>query len=76
MRRVGRIIKPTNQEPTVQMRQAVVTAITSPTVIIQLSGDPVDIPGVHRLASYSPTVNDIVWVIKSGGDLLIIGKQA
>ena len=47
------------------------------TVDLYFGGDTtVTIPHVPRLASYSPTVNDNVWVLYQDNALLVIGKEA
>ena len=62
-------------EEKLRLRKAKVTA-TSPLTIV-IGGSTVPIPGVHRLTSYaSPAVNDYVWVLQNGPDLLVIGVQA
>lgn len=64
--------------PGPQLRQGVVTATaTGPNrVTIKLGGSTVAIAGVRYLASYSPTVNDTVFVLANGVDLLVLGKLA
>lgn len=61
-----------------RLRQGkVVTYNSGPsTVDIQLAGDTNTLPSVKYLDSYSPTNNDTVWLLSSGSDLLVIGKQA
>lgn len=64
-----------DREPPVRRRKGKVTATSAPTVTVQFaSGSTVS--GVHYLASYSPSTNDIVWMLEVGGDYLILGKQA
>lgn len=60
----------------VQIRQAVVTAVTAPTVTIQFAGEAA-IEGVRRFTFYSaPAVNDNVWVVQNGADLFVLGTLA
>lgn len=61
-----------------RLRQGKVVAYNSgpSTVDIQLAGDTNTLPSVKYLESYSPTVNDTVWLLSNGADLLVIGKQA
>lgn len=55
------------------VRVGVITALGSGTVSIKLGGDSTVIPNVRYLASYGPTVNDVVQVIVNGTALLVIG---
>lgn len=78
-RDITKVLRPMNdplEDTYVSRRQAKVIAVFGDVVTITFPGDTTPIPGVYRLASYSPTVNDIVWVDIKGGDLLILGKQA
>ncbi len=60
-----------------RLRQAKVTASPGGGVVtINLAGGTTDLTGCHYLASYSPTVNDIVWALQLGPMLLILGKLA
>ena len=58
------------------VRVGVVTAVGAGTVSIKLGGDSTVIPNVRYLASYVPTVNDVVQVVVNGTALLIIGSVA
>ena len=64
--------------PNLRLRQAkVVTVSVSPNSVgVQIAGGANTLPSVKYLSSYSPTVNDTVWLISFGADLLVIGKQA
>ena len=64
--------------PNLRLRQAkVVTVSVSPNSVgVQIAGGANTLPSVKYLNSYSPTVNDTVWLISFGADLLVIGKQA
>lgn len=65
--------------PSLGLRLGKVTAVAAgppPTVSLQLGGSTVAIPGVRYLSSYSPTVNDVVLVLKNGPDLVCLGKMA
>lgn len=78
-RDVARAVRPMRdplEDSYISRRQATVTGTWGTTVTITFAGDATEIHGVHYLASYSPTVSDVVWVDIKGGDLLIIGKQA
>lgn len=58
-------------------RKMTVQAVTAPTVTLRLAGSAVDITAVRRLASYTPTAGDDVWVWESPeGELLVLGKEA
>jgi len=61
-----------------RLRQGkVITVNVSPNSIdVQIAGDANTLPKVKYLASYSPTINDIIWLLANGSDLLAIGKQA
>jgi len=60
-----------------RLRQGKVVAYDSgaSNVDIQLAGDTNTLPSVKYLDSYSPTVDDTVWLLSTGADLLVIGKQ-
>lgn len=62
----------------VRRRGEVVAVNVGPpaSVDITIGGSDVTVPGVRYMASYSPTVADIVWVDLIGDDPLVIGKQA
>jgi hypothetical protein len=54
-----------------------VTVNVSPNSVgVQIAGGANTLPSVKYLNSYSPTVNDTVWLISFGADMLVIGKQA
>lgn len=58
----------------VQLLQAKVTAVGSGSVDVHI-GDTTDvITGVKVLASVSVAVNDIVWILRTGGVLIVMGK--
>lgn len=61
-----------------QFRQAVVTALaTTPArVSITLAGSATVIPNIRYLASYTAAVNDTVWLLQNGPDLIVMGKLA
>lgn len=63
-----------------RMRQGVVTDVTnraSGLISILLGSDTTTpIPGVSFLASYTPVLNDVVWVMQNGTDLLVIGRAS
>ncbi len=64
--------------PNLRLRQGkVVTVNVSPNSVgVQIAGGANTLPSVKYLNSYSPTVNDTVWLISFGADMLVIGKQA
>jgi hypothetical protein len=59
--------------PGVSLRTGVVT-VTGTTCTITLAG--ATLAGIPRLASYSPTVSDVVLILQAGAQLVIIGKTA
>ena len=71
-------IKGDTSTPVLRLRQGqVVTVNVSPNSVgVQIAGGANTLPSVKYLSSYSPTVNDTVWLISFGADLLVIGKQA
>jgi hypothetical protein len=64
--------------PGLRLRQGKVMATNnSPKSIdVQIAGDTNTLPGVKYLDSYAPQVDDIIWLISNGSDLLCIGNQA
>jgi hypothetical protein len=58
-------------------RQATVSAVDTATgtCTVQLAGDPTNLAGIAYLASYTPSVNDVVWVDQLETDWLVIGAQ-
>lgn len=61
------------------LRQAVVASHTAgppASVGITLGGSSTVVTGVRYLASYTPADGDTVWVLRNGGDLLVLGKLA
>jgi hypothetical protein len=75
------IVPPEDMRPSMQRRQvsirvASVVANTTPTLTIRLSGDETDLPGISRLASYTPTVGDVVFCLVWDSVVLVLGKEA
>lgn len=62
------------REPTVMLQGVVSNLDSNSGVSVYLSGSTFPIAGVHFLDSYSPRVNDVVWIAKTGPDLIIVGK--
>ena len=64
--------------PNLRLRQAkVITVNVAPnSVDVRIAGGANTLPSVKYLDSYSPTVDDTIWLISFGADLLVIGKQA
>jgi hypothetical protein len=62
----------------VGLRQGVITATHAgtATVSVRLGGSTVAVSGVRYLASYSPSVGHTVVCLRSGPDLLVIGRVA
>jgi hypothetical protein len=62
-----------------QLRQGVITAIdvSTETCSLNFSGDMTNVVvGVSTLHSYAPLIGDVVWILKNGSDLLVIGPVA
>jgi hypothetical protein len=61
-----------------RLRQAkVIASNNSPKSIdVQIAGDSNTLPSVKYLKSYNPSVNDTVWLLSNGADVLCIGIQA
>jgi len=59
-----------------RLRQGKVVALnTSPkSVDVQIAGDTNTLPKVRYLASYIPIVDETIWLLANGSDLLVIGK--
>jgi hypothetical protein len=60
-----------------QLRQGVVVAINAPdnSCSMYLSGDTSTVvPGIKCLNSFQPTVGDTMWIVKSGSDMIVLGK--
>ena len=75
LRRTRRAIKPSQIEDKSTMRLATVTATPGGGVCtIQLGGNGVDVAEVKYVTSYTPVISDTVVVMKTGPDLVIIGK--
>ena len=58
------------------IRYGVVSAVTTgpSRVSVKVSGATTAITGVRYLASYTPTVNDVVVCILNENDLIVLGK--
>lgn len=63
-----------DQQQPLQLRQGVVTATGGSSCSIKVAGATTAITGIKYLASYSPTTNDIVFMLITGKDILILGK--
>lgn len=55
------------------LRQGVVSAVGVGSLSVQLAGSPYAIGNVRYLDSYAPVVGDVVWMLKNGPDLLVLG---
>lgn len=67
------LIAPGKPEPPL-LRQGVVESIGSGSVGIYLSGSNFAIGNVKYISGYSPSIGDVVWMLKNGPDLLVIGR--
>lgn len=63
-----------NENTRLSFHQGVVTATTTGSVTVTLSGGTDSISGVKYLESYVPTVNDVVSIVVNNSDLFILGK--
>jgi hypothetical protein len=66
--------------PPVIMKQGVVSSVGTLVVTIDFAPNDIEtsyvIPNVKYLASYSPTLNDAVWCLSFGVDIICLGKLA
>lgn len=68
------LLKAPTREP-VGLLQGVVAALESDgRVQVFLSGSPFPVGGIRHLDSYSPREDDVVWMAKSGADVIILGS--
>jgi len=51
-------------------------AVSPNSISVRLSGSSTAVTGVKYLASYSPTVNDVVVCLVNKGDVLVLGELA
>ena len=65
-----------NQNVRFALRQGTVVSLQSGSLTITLSGGSNSISGVKYLASYSPTIGDVIFVMVNNKDLIILGKLA
>jgi hypothetical protein len=70
---LGTIVK-NNQS--IFIRYGVVTARTASNtrISVQISGATTAVTGIRYLASYTPTVNDVVVCLFNDNDLIVLGK--
>lgn len=74
-REIARLIVGNQRSHGVQLLQAVIDSVTNDTVSIFLSGDQTfAIDGVRFLETFDPRDGDVVWLLKNGPDLLVIGR--
>ena len=66
------LLKPPIKEP-VTLVQAVVESYTVTHLTAYLSGGSFPVGGIRYLDSYAPHVGDVIWIVKSGPDLIAIG---
>lgn len=66
------LVGPNRPEPPL-LRQGVVSAVGAGIVSVQLAGSPYAVGNVRYLDSYEPVVGDVVWMLKNGPDLLVLG---
>lgn len=67
------------RSPTLSLRQGQITAVDTPggKVDVTLGGDTASpIPGVRHLSNYRPVVNDTVWCLVQGPDLMVLDRPA
>jgi hypothetical protein len=64
------------QNSRIAIHQGKVTAVSTSSVSLQLSGDTTILTGIKYFDSYVPVVNDIVFVLINAGDLIVIDKVA
>lgn len=64
------------QNSRIAIHQGKVTAVSTNSVSLQLSGDTTILTGIKYFDSYVPVVNDIVFVLINAGDLIVIDKVA
>jgi hypothetical protein len=55
------------------LRQAVVVGIEMGSISIIMNDETFPIGGINFLNSYHPIVGDVVWLMKNGADMLVIG---
>lgn len=58
-----------------EMAQGVVTATTTGSVSVKINGSTTAISGIKYLSSYTPAINDVVFMLIDGKDVLILGKR-
>lgn len=73
-RLAAQLTTPVASAPNVNRRQGVVSVVNTGSCDITLGGNSIIIPGVKYLQSYSPKVNDTVWIDFCDTDPLIIGS--
>jgi hypothetical protein len=64
------------QNSRIAIHQGKVTAVSTNSVSLQLSGDTTILTGIKYFDSYVPVVDDIVFVLINAGDLIVIDKVA
>lgn len=62
--------------PNDMWEQGVVTAVTGPTVTVQIGDAPTAVPGLHFFSWYTPTVGDVVHLLHYGTGYLVLGTLA
>jgi len=79
MRELADILTKPSATAPATLRWGVVTAVvTGPpkTVTAQLSGSSTPTAGIRYLSSYTPTVADVVAMLVTGTDVLVLGRLA
>lgn len=64
-----------NDQQNLELAQGVVTATASGSVSVKIAASTTAISGIKYLSSYTPTVNDVVFMLIDGKDVLILGKR-
>lgn len=62
------------QNQGLELAQGTVTATASGSVSVKIAASTTSISGIKYLSSYTPTVNDVVFMLIDGKDVLILGK--
>ncbi len=63
------------QQQPMQLTQGVVSATAAGSVSVRIAGATTPVTGIKYLSSYSPTTNDVVFMLVNGNDVLILGKR-
>lgn len=74
IRGLAELLLPPPSNAEVKLLQGVVAAVYPGQVDLYLSGGSFAVGNIRHLSSYRPKAQDVVWILKNGPDLVVLGQ--